>query len=186
MPQIANWSWRTQFAGVAVSVKITYHKDCHILKALIRTSTTPYYFHFNCQQGCIIKGIQCRTGAHVCALHVEFNLNIWAVVSTFVPLCTLKSRQHTLGQSEEQSDIYLSTFLYLRYIHFIHFYIFYLELCFLNWLCSRSHNYINKIQWNVTVSRCLFTAKLLYMFRVSIGPIIRSTSNCNCSLWYRS
>ena len=22
------------------------------------------------------------------------------------------------------------------------------------------------------------------MFRVSIAPIIRSTSNCNCSLWY--
>ena len=25
----------------------------------------------------------------------------------------------------------------------------------------------------------LFTAKLLYMFRASIDPIIRSTSNCN-------
>ena len=25
-----------------------------------------------------------------------------------------------------------------------------------------------------------------YMFRVSIAPIIRSTSNCNCSFWYRS
>ena len=24
------------------------------------------------------------------------------------------------------------------------------------------------------------------MFRVSIAPIIRSTSNCNCSFWYRS
>jgi len=30
------------------------------------------------------------------------------------------------------------------------------------------------------------TAKSLYMFRVSIAPIIRSTSNCNCSFWYRS
>ena len=30
------------------------------------------------------------------------------------------------------------------------------------------------------------TANLLYMFRVSIAPIIRSTSNCNCSFWYRS
>jgi len=30
------------------------------------------------------------------------------------------------------------------------------------------------------------TANLLYMFRVSIVPIIRSTSNCNCSLWHRS
>ena len=46
--------------------------------------------------------------------------------------------------------------------------------------------YINKIQLDATVCRCLFTAKLLYMFRVSIAPIIRSTSNCNCSFWYRS
>jgi hypothetical protein len=30
------------------------------------------------------------------------------------------------------------------------------------------------------------TANLLYMFRVSIDPIIRSISNCNCSFWYRS
>ena len=46
--------------------------------------------------------------------------------------------------------------------------------------------YINKIQRDATVRICLFTAKLLYMFRVSMVPIIRSTSNCNCSLWYRS
>ena len=46
--------------------------------------------------------------------------------------------------------------------------------------------YINKIQRDATVCRCLFTAKLLYMFRVSIAPIIRSTSNCNYSFWYRS
>ena len=46
--------------------------------------------------------------------------------------------------------------------------------------------YINKIQRGATVGRCLFTAKLLYVFRVSIAPIIRSTSNCNCSFWYRS
>ena len=46
--------------------------------------------------------------------------------------------------------------------------------------------YINKIQRDVTVCRCLFTAKLLYMFRVSIAPIIRSTSHCNWSFWYRS
>ena len=44
----------------------------------------------------------------------------------------------------------------------------------------------NKIQRNATVCRCLFTVKLLYMFRVSIAPIMRSTSNCNCSFWYRS
>jgi len=36
------------------------------------------------------------------------------------------------------------------------------------------------------VCRCLFTAKLHYIFGVSIAPIIRSTSNCNCSFWYRS
>jgi len=36
------------------------------------------------------------------------------------------------------------------------------------------------------VCRCLLTAKLLYMSRVSIASIIRSTSNCNCSFWYRS
>ena len=45
--------------------------------------------------------------------------------------------------------------------------------------------YINKIQRDATVCRCLFTAKLLYMFRVSIAPIIRSTQT-NCSFWYRS
>ena len=48
------------------------------------------------------------------------------------------------------------------------------------------------ILWPVPVAavtvRCwyLFTAQLLYMFRVSIAPIIRSTSNCNSSFWYRS
>ena len=46
--------------------------------------------------------------------------------------------------------------------------------------------YINKSQRDAAVCRCLFTAKLLYMFRVSIAPIIRSKSNCNCSFWYRS
>jgi hypothetical protein len=45
---------------------------------------------------------------------------------------------------------------------------------------------INKIQRDATVCRRPFTAKLLYMFRVSIAPIIRSTSNCDCSFWYRS
>ena len=51
---------------------------------------------------------------------------------------------------------------------------------------SDQNTYINKIQRDATVCRCLFTAKLLYMFRVSIAPIIRSSSNCNCSFWYRS
>ena len=35
--------------------------------------------------------------------------------------------------------------------------------------------YINKIQQDATVSSYLFTEKLLYMFRVSIAPITRST-----------
>ena len=35
--------------------------------------------------------------------------------------------------------------------------------------------YINKIQQDATVCRYLFTAKSLYMFRMSIAPIIRST-----------
>jgi len=30
------------------------------------------------------------------------------------------------------------------------------------------------------------TEKLLYMFRASFDPIIRSTSNCNYSFWYMS
>ena len=44
--------------------------------------------------------------------------------------------------------------------------------------------YINKIQQDATVCRYLFTAKLLYMFRVSIVPIIRSTWNCTRSCSY--
>jgi len=40
---------------------------------------------------------------------------------------------------------------------------------------KRAALYINKIQQDSTVCRYLFTAKLLYMFRVSIAPIIRST-----------
>ena len=35
-------------------------------------------------------------------------------------------------------------------------------------------------------NRCLFTPELLYMFRVSNAPVIRKTSKCNCSFWYRS
>jgi len=49
-----------------------------------------------------------------------------------------------------------------------------------------TYSYINKIQQDATVCRYIFSAKLIYMFRVSIVPIIRSTSNCNCSFWYRS
>jgi len=35
--------------------------------------------------------------------------------------------------------------------------------------------YINKIQEDATVCKYLFTRKSLYMFLVSIAPIIRST-----------
>ena len=47
------------------------------------------------------------------------------------------------------------------------------SLC-LKWFYS-VRAYINKIQQDATVCRYLVTAKLLYMFRVSIAPIIRST-----------
>ena len=60
-----------------------------------------------------------------------------------------------------------------------HFFILYL------WFRS-SWLWIDKIQQDATVCRYLFTASLLYMFRASIVPIIRSTKNCNRSLWYRS
>ena len=40
---------------------------------------------------------------------------------------------------------------------------------------SVRRNYINKIQQDATVCMYLFTAKSLYMFRVSIAPIIMST-----------
>ena len=43
-----------------------------------------------------------------------------------------------------------------------------------------------KIQPDATVCRYLFTAKSLYLFRVSAAPIIRRTKNCNRSLRYRS
>ena len=45
---------------------------------------------------------------------------------------------------------------------------------------------IDKIQQDATVCRYLFTASLLYTFRASTAPIIRSTINCNRSHWYRS
>ena len=47
-------------------------------------------------------------------------------------------------------------------------------------------NYVDKIQQDTTVCGYLFTANILYIFRVSIAPIISSTGNCNFSLWYRS
>ena len=58
-------------------------------------------------------------------------------------------------------------------------------------LCSQGRtniglHYVNKIQRDAILCRCLFTAKLLNMFRVPIASIIRSTSKCNCSYCYRS
>ena len=49
------------------------------------------------------------------------------------------------------------------------------------------HRYSILIRCNKMEQMQVFiTANLLYMFRVSIDPIIRSTSNCNHSFWYRS
>ena len=47
-------------------------------------------------------------------------------------------------------------------------------------------NGVNNRIHGATACRHLFTAKLLYMFRAYIAPIIRNTKNCSCSLWYRS
>ena len=44
-----------------------------------------------------------------------------------------------------------------------------------HWIQKNKRIYISKIQQDVTVCRYLFTAKPLYVFRVSIAPIIRST-----------
>jgi hypothetical protein len=41
--------------------------------------------------------------------------------------------------------------------------------------CRKYYSYINKIQQDATECRYLFTAKSLYIFRVSVAHIIRST-----------
>jgi len=47
------------------------------------------------------------------------------------------------------------------------------------------HHYSILVRSNKMQQMQVFiTAKLLYMFRASIDPIIRSTSNCNYSFWY--
>ena len=56
----------------------------------------------------------------------------------------------------------------------------------INSLSLNGIQYIHKFRQDATVYRCLFTAKFLYIFRVSIAPIIRSTSKCNCSFWYKT
>jgi len=49
------------------------------------------------------------------------------------------------------------------------------------------HRYSILIRSNKMQEMQVFiTEKLLYMFRTSIDPIIRSTSNCNYILWYMS
>ena len=54
------------------------------------------------------------------------------------------------------------------------------ENCVWQWKCILTRS--NKMQQ----MQVFITSNLLYKFRASIDPIIRSTSNCNHSLWYRS
>jgi hypothetical protein len=42
------------------------------------------------------------------------------------------------------------------------------------------------VQQNATTYSLLYFCKLLYMFRMLIPPIIRSTCNCNYSIWHWS
>jgi len=42
------------------------------------------------------------------------------------------------------------------------------------------------VQQDATMYSLLYFCKLLYMFRVVTPPIIRSTYNCNYSIWHRS
>ena len=78
------------------------------------------------------------------------------------------------------------------FVFFFFIWLLYYRLCdgpcphLINYAKHLNPIYINQIQQDATVCRYLFTAKLLYVFRMSIAPIIRSTSNCNCSFWYRS
>jgi len=39
------------------------------------------------------------------------------------------------------------------------------------------------VQQYATIYSLLYFSKLLYMFRVVLSPIIRSTCNCNYSIW---
>jgi hypothetical protein len=41
------------------------------------------------------------------------------------------------------------------------------------------------VQQDATIYSLLYFSKLLYMFWVVISPIIRSTCNCNYSIWHR-
>jgi len=42
------------------------------------------------------------------------------------------------------------------------------------------------VQQDATMYSCLYFCKLLYMFRMVTPPIIRSTYNCNYSIWHWS
>jgi len=42
------------------------------------------------------------------------------------------------------------------------------------------------VQQDVTIYSLLYFCKLLYMFRVVTPPVIRSTYNCNYSIWHWS
>jgi hypothetical protein len=42
------------------------------------------------------------------------------------------------------------------------------------------------VQQDATMYSLLYFCKLLYMFRVVTPPIIRSTCNCNYSIWHWS
>ena len=63
-----------------------------------------------------------------------------------------------IEQKTNTSHQHLYTFITILYSWFL-----------TSWL------YINEIQQDATVCRYLFTANLLYMFRMSIAPIIRNT-----------
>jgi len=44
---------------------------------------------------------------------------------------------------------------------------------------------VNNCPKNATIYSLLYFCKVLYMFRVITPPIIRSTYNCNYSIWHR-
>jgi len=54
-------------------------------------------------------------------------------------------------------------------------------------LCKLLLNSVSiNVQQHATIYSLLYFCKLLYMFRVVTSPIIRSTYNCNYSIWHRS
>ena len=58
-------------------------------------------------------------------------------------------------------------------------------LCMMNTLVGKIHMLMSIIvQQDATIYSLVYFCKLLYMFRVVPPPIIRSTCNCNYSIWY--